>query len=56
MKGKKSPKLKISKETKEERKSRVSSGIKYRSSVFDDKRRKKQNQQGKEELRNFGMD
>jgi hypothetical protein len=53
VKRKKSPKLKVSKETREERKSRVSSGIKYRSSVFDDKRRKKQEQQMKEQLRNF---
>ena len=42
MKKRKSPKLKYTKETQEERKKRVSSGIKLRSSIFADKRRKLQ--------------
>jgi len=48
---KKTPKIKLSKETQEERRKRVSSGINFRSSVFDDKRRKKQEKQLKDELR-----
>ena len=48
---KKAPKIKLSKETQEERKKRVTSGINFRSSVFDDKRRKKQEKQLKDELR-----
>jgi len=44
-------KIKLSKETQEERKQRMSSGIRFRSSVFDDKRRKKQEKQLKDELK-----
>jgi len=51
VKKKKVGKLKLSKETKEERKKRVSSGIHFRTAVFDDKRRKKQERQLKDELR-----
>ena len=40
MKQAKSPKLKLVKETQAARKARVSSGVKFRSSVFEDKRRK----------------
>jgi len=42
MKIKKSKKLKIIKETPEERKKRASSGVQFRATVFDDKRRKLQ--------------
>ena len=52
MKKKKSIKLKLSKETKEDRKKRVSGGINFRAAVFDDKRRRKQERQLKDELRN----
>ena len=52
MKKIKSVKLKLSKETKEERKKRVSSGINFRAAVFDDKRRRKQERLLKDELRN----
>ena len=38
MKKKKSPLLKLTKETPEERKKRVSSGVKHRATVFEDKR------------------
>ena len=40
MKKKKSPKIKLAKETTEERKKRVASGQHFRSAVFDDKKRK----------------
>lgn len=42
MKKKKSKLLKITKETPEARKQRVSSGVKFRSAVFADKKRKEQ--------------
>ena len=40
MKKKKSPLLKLIKESPETRKKRVSSGVKFRASVIEDKRRK----------------
>jgi len=40
MKKKKSPLLKLTKETPKTRKKRVSSGVKFRAAVIDDKRRK----------------
>lgn len=40
MKKKKSPLLKITKETPEARKNRVSSGVKFRAAVFEDKKHK----------------
>jgi len=40
MKNKKSPLLKLIKETPKIRKKRVSSGVKFRASVIEDKRRK----------------
>jgi hypothetical protein len=40
MKKKKSPLLKLTKETPEARKKRASGGIKFRAVVFKDKRRK----------------
>jgi hypothetical protein len=40
MKKKKSPKIKYTKESPEARKKRVSSGVKFRATVFQDKRRK----------------
>ena len=40
MKNKKSPLIKLTKETPEARKKRVSSGVKFRAAVFEDKRRK----------------
>jgi len=40
MNKKKSPKLKYIKETPEARKKRISSGVKFRSVIFEDKRRK----------------
>ena len=43
MKKKKSPLLKITKETPEARKQRVSSGVKFRAAVFENKKRKLQN-------------
>jgi len=42
MKRKKTVKLKITKETPEARYKRVSSGVKFRAVVFEDKRRKLQ--------------
>lgn len=42
MKKKKSPLLKITKETPETRKQRVSSGVKFRAAVFENKKRKLQ--------------
>jgi len=42
MKKKKSPLLKITKETPEARKQRVSSGVKFRVAVFENKKRKLQ--------------
>ena len=44
MKKKKSPKIKLAKETQSERKQRVSSGQKFRPAVFDDKCRKLKNE------------
>lgn len=40
MKKKKSPLIKLTKESPKARKERVSSGIKQRAAVFDDKKRK----------------
>ena len=40
MKKEKSPFLKLTKETPEARKKRVSSGVKFRAAVIEDKRRK----------------
>jgi len=42
MKKKKSKLIKLTKESPEARKKRVSSGVKFRASVFEDKRRKQQ--------------
>lgn len=42
MKKKEVPHQDITKETPDERKKRVSSGIKYRPSVFEDKRKKRE--------------
>lgn len=42
MKKKKSPLLKLTKETPEARKKRVSSGVKLRATVFEDKRKRLQ--------------
>jgi len=42
MKKKKSPITKYTKETPETRKNRVSSGVKFRAAVFEDKKRKQQ--------------
>ena len=42
MKEKKSPLLKITKETPEARKKRVSSGIKFRAAIFENKKKKLQ--------------
>ena len=42
MKKKVSPKMKYTKETPEARKKRVTSGVKFRAAVFEDKRRKLQ--------------
>ena len=42
MKKKKSPLLKITKETPEARKKRVSSGIKFRAAVFENKKKQLQ--------------
>ena len=39
MKNKKSKLLKLTKETQEERKKRVSCGVKYRSAVFENKKK-----------------
>ena len=50
MKKKKSSLLKITKESPEARKKRVSSGVKFRAAVFEDKRRKLQDKTKFEEL------
>ena len=47
MKKKKSDLIKLTKETPEARKKRVSSGVKFRAAVFEDKKRKLQ---GKEKI------
>jgi len=44
MKNKKSPLIKLTKETPEARKKRVSSGVKFRAAIFKDKRRKLRSQ------------
>ena len=44
MKKKKSKLIKLTKETQEERKQRVSSGMKFRAAVFGNKKRKLLNQ------------
>ena len=45
MKKKKSPLLKLTKETPEARKKRVSSGVKFRAAVMKNKKRKLQNKE-----------
>ena len=42
MRKKKSPLIKLTKETPDARKKRVSSGVKFRAAVFEDKRRQLQ--------------
>jgi len=49
MKKKKSSLIKLTKETQEERKKRVSSGVKFRAAVFGNKKRKLLNQIKEEE-------
>ena len=50
MKKKESPLLKLTKETPMARKKRVSSGVKFRASVIEDKRRKLQEKQKNDEV------
>jgi len=49
MKKKKSPLLKLTKETPKIRKERVSSGVKFRATIFEDKKRKLLNKMKEEE-------
>ena len=49
MKKKKSKLLKITKESPDARKKRVSSGVRFRATVFEDKRKKLQDKINKEE-------
>ena len=53
MKKKKSKLLKITKETPEARKQRVSSGVRFRSAIFADKKRK---QQACKKRKDYGYD
>ena len=52
MKKKKSNLIKITKESPETRKKRVSSGVKFRAAVFEDKRKKLQDKINEEEEQN----
>ena len=52
MKKKKSKLLKVTKESPEARKKRVSSGVKFRAAVFEDKRKKLQDKINEEEEQN----
>jgi hypothetical protein len=49
MKKKKSPLLKLTKETQKTRKERVSSGVKFRATMFEDKKQKLLNKMKEEE-------
>ena len=55
MKKKKNSKLKYTKETQKGRKMRVSSGVKFRGVVFEDKRRKLRDKIDKNEKANYDV-